>query len=263
MPWWGRRFLSEELGVYDEAKRYAESITMAYHRHHRLDTRIARIFSTTRAHRAPRRRAHDPELRPARVLGGAAKHPRRRGQTWSVQYADNPIEGVFYPIHSREVRLVNIDDAVEYSVKEVAELILSLSSSRSPRLIYNPLPEDDPKRCCPDITAPRRLRTGSRWSAPKRARADPRTVRPAYTAAAGSVALMPAASGLAPKLRAPTSRGGSFGTELPPLVPILDFFGQNRRLPRSPRQTPRTSPKFAGHCVLSKWWFRPVLVDWS
>ena len=141
-------------GVYDEAKRYAESITMAYHRHHRLETRIVRIFNTY----GPRMRPDDGRMIPnfvSQALSGVPITIYGDGsQTRSVQYVDDLIEGVFRLMKSGERRPVNIGNPVEYSVREVAALILKLSGSAS-ELSYEPLPEDDPKQRCPDITRAR------------------------------------------------------------------------------------------------------------
>ncbi len=143
-------------GVYDEAKRYAESITMAYHRHHAVDTRIVRIFNTY----GPRMRPDDGRMVPnfiQQALGGEPLTVYGDGsQTRSVQYVDDLIEGAFRLMHSEEVRPVNIGNPVEYSVHEIAEMILNLSGSRS-ELVHEPLPKDDPKQRCPDITRAREL----------------------------------------------------------------------------------------------------------
>jgi dTDP-glucose 4,6-dehydratase len=141
-------------GVYDEAKRYAEAITMAYHRHHGVDTRIARIFNTY----GPRMRPDDGRMIPnfvSQALGGEPLTIYGDGsQTRSVQYVDDLIEGVFRLMRSDERRPVNVGNPVEYSVREVAALILELSGSAS-ELVHKPLPKDDPKQRCPDITRAR------------------------------------------------------------------------------------------------------------
>jgi dTDP-glucose 4,6-dehydratase len=141
-------------GVYDEAKRYAESITMAYHRYHGLDTRIVRIFNTY----GPRMRPDDGRMIPNFIRQALSGEPLtihgNGSQIRSIQYVDDLIEGVFRLMHSRETRPVNLGNPVEYSVREVAELIVHLSGSRSP-LVHKPLPEDDPKQRCPDITRAR------------------------------------------------------------------------------------------------------------
>ena len=141
-------------GVYDEAKRYAEAITMAYHRHHAVDTRIVRIFNTY----GPRTRSDDGRMIPNfihQALSGAPLTVYGDGtQTRSVQYVDDLVEGVFRLMQSTETRPVNIGNPVEYTVKEVAEIVLRLTGSGS-TLVHEPLPADDPKQRRPDITRAR------------------------------------------------------------------------------------------------------------
>ena len=141
-------------GVYDEAKRYAEAITMAYHRHHAVDTRIVRIFNTY----GPRTRTDDGRMIPNfihQALSGAPLTVYGDGaQTRSVQYVDDLVEGVFRLMRSTETRPVNIGNPVEYTVKEVAEIVLRLTGSGS-TLVHEPLPADDPKQRRPDITRAR------------------------------------------------------------------------------------------------------------
>jgi dTDP-glucose 4,6-dehydratase len=138
-------------GVYDEAKRYAESITMAYHRHHKVDTRIVRIFNTY----GHRMRPDDGRMTPNFIQQALSGEPLTvygdGSQTRSVQYIDDLIEGVVRLMRNPETRPVNIGNPVEYTVKEVACLILKLSGSMS-ELVYEPLPQDDPKQRCPDIS---------------------------------------------------------------------------------------------------------------
>jgi dTDP-glucose 4,6-dehydratase len=136
--------------VYDEAKRYAEAVTMAYHRHHGLDTRIVRIFNTY----GPRTRPDDGRMIPNFISQALAGKPLTvygdGSQTRSVQYVDDLVEGILRLMQSSETRPVNIGNPVEYSVREVAEMIIRLSGSRS-EIVHEPLPEDDPRRRCPDI----------------------------------------------------------------------------------------------------------------
>ncbi len=143
-------------GVYDEAKRYAESITMAYHRHHGVDTRIVRIFNTY----GPRMRPDDGRMIPNFIGQALSGRPLTiygdGNQTRSVQYVDDLVEGVIRLMRSSEVQPVNIGNSIEYTVKEVAALILELSNSAS-ELIHEPLPQDDPKQRCPDITRAREV----------------------------------------------------------------------------------------------------------
>ena len=152
--------------VYDEAKRYAEALTMAYHRHHGLDTKIVRIFNS----HGPKMKEDDGRMVPnfirQALLGEPLTVYGEGTQTRSVQYVDDLIEGVFRLMKSGETRPVNIGNPVEYSVRQVAEMIIELSGSRS-GISHQPLPEDDPQQRCPDITRAREVlgwepRTGAR-----------------------------------------------------------------------------------------------------
>src|SRR5918996_2947844 len=140
--------------IYDEAKRYAEALTMAYHRHNRVDTRIVRIFNSY----GPRMRIDDGRMVPnfirQALLGEPLTIYGEGTQTRSVQYVEDLIEGVIRLMKSEETRPVNIGNPVEYSVREIAEMIIELSGSRS-EISHQPLPEDDPKQRCPDITRAR------------------------------------------------------------------------------------------------------------
>ena len=140
--------------VYDEAKRYAEALTMAYHRHHRLDTRIVRIFNGY----GPKMREDDGRMVPnfirQALLGEPLSVYGDGTQTRSVQYVEDLIEGVIRLMRSEESRPVNIGNPVAYSVREVAEMVIELCGSRS-EISHQPLPEDDPKQRCPDITRAR------------------------------------------------------------------------------------------------------------
>jgi dTDP-glucose 4,6-dehydratase len=151
-------------GVYDEAKRYAESITMAYHRHHKVDTRIVRIFNTY----GPRMRPDDGRMIPNFIQQALLKEPLSiygdGSQTRSVQYVDDLVEGVIRLMRSQERRPVNLGNPVEYTVREVAGLILRLTRASSQgesqgegqsELVHKPLPQDDPMQRCPDITRAR------------------------------------------------------------------------------------------------------------
>jgi dTDP-glucose 4,6-dehydratase len=141
-------------GVYDEAKRYAEAITMAYHRHHRLETRIVRIFNSYE----PRTRPDDGRMIPTFITRALSGRPLTiygdGSQTRSVQYVDDLIEGAFRLMKSSERRPVNIGNPQEHTVREIAEMVIELSGSAG-EIVHEPLPEDDPKRRCPDITRAR------------------------------------------------------------------------------------------------------------
>ena len=152
--YWGNVNPVGVRGVYDEAKRYAEAITMAYHRHHKVDTRIVRIFNTY----GPRMRVDDGRMVPNFIQQALLGRPLTvygdGSQSRSVQYVDDLIEGVLRLMRSAEDRPVNIGNPVEYSVRQVAEMILEISGSQS-GIVHEPLPEDDPKQRRPDITRAR------------------------------------------------------------------------------------------------------------
>jgi dTDP-glucose 4,6-dehydratase len=152
--YWGNVNPVGVRGVYDEAKRYAEAITMAYHRHHKVDTRIVRIFNTY----GPRMRVDDGRMVPnfiqQALLGRPLTVYGEGTQSRSVQYVDDLIEGVLRLMRSAEDRPVNIGNPVEYSVRQIAEMILEISGSQS-GIVHEPLPEDDPKQRRPDITRAR------------------------------------------------------------------------------------------------------------
>ncbi len=143
-------------GVYDEAKRYAEAITLAYHRHHGVDTRIVRIFNT----HGPRIRPDDGRMVPNFIRQALAGEPLtvygEGTQTRSIQYVDDLIEGTFRLMHSAETRPVNIGNPHELSVRRVAEMVLKISEGKS-GIVGKPLPADDPKQRCPDISRAREV----------------------------------------------------------------------------------------------------------
>jgi dTDP-glucose 4,6-dehydratase len=140
--------------VYDEAKRYAEALTTAYHRHHGLNAHIARIFNTY----GPKTKPEDGRVVPSFISQALAGKPLTvygdGTQTRSLQYVDDLVEGVYRLMHSDEGRPVNIGNPVEYTVREIAEMVIELSGSRS-EIVYQPLPGDDPRRRCPDISRAR------------------------------------------------------------------------------------------------------------
>ena len=141
-------------GAYDEAKRYAEAVTMAYHRRHGVDTKIARIFNTY----GPKMRPDDGRMIPNFVSQALAGKPLTvygdGSQTRSLQYVDDLIEGVIRLSRGDEARPVNLGNPVEYTVLEIAELVIEASGSAG-GIFHAPLPQDDPKRRCPDITRAR------------------------------------------------------------------------------------------------------------
>ena len=144
-------------GVYDEAKRYAEAITMAYHRHHRLQTRIVRIFNTF----GPRMREDDGRMIPTFICQALSGRPLTVYgdglQTRSIQYVDDLMEGIFCLMKSGETRPVNVGNPQEMTVGEIAEMVIEISGSHESEVVYEPLPENDPKRRCPDIRRAREV----------------------------------------------------------------------------------------------------------
>ncbi len=143
-------------GVYDEAKRFAEAMTMAYHRAHDVDTRIARIFNTY----GPRMRLNDGRALPNFVYQALTGQPLTvhgdGQQTRSFCYVSDLIEGIYRLMQSEEHEPVNLGNPQEITILEFAERIRALTGSNVP-IVFKPLPEDDPKQRCPDITKARRI----------------------------------------------------------------------------------------------------------
>jgi dTDP-glucose 4,6-dehydratase len=143
-------------GVYDEAKRFAEAITMAYHRTHEVDTRIARIFNTY----GPRMRLDDGRALPnfmVQALKGEDITVYGDGtQTRSFCYVDDLIDGIKRLLNSDEAGPVNLGNPEEISVLDFAKEIVRLTGSKS-RIVFNPLPQNDPKVRQPDITKAKRI----------------------------------------------------------------------------------------------------------
>ena len=143
-------------GVYDEAKRFAEAMTMAYHRYHGVKTRIVRIFNTY----GPRMRMHDGRVVPAFICQALKGEPLTvfgaGQQTRSFCYVSDLISGIYRLLMSDETDPVNIGNPAEMTVLEFAKTIIRLVGSAS-TIIYKPLPQDDPQVRQPDIGRARRL----------------------------------------------------------------------------------------------------------
>jgi dTDP-glucose 4,6-dehydratase len=147
-------------GVYDEAKRFAEALVMAYHRYHGVDTRIARIFNTY----GPRMRPHDGRVVSNFIVQALQGQPLtvygKGDQTRSFCYVEDEIGGLIKLLmipEAEDVHLpVNIGNPSELTVLEIAEKIIELTRSRS-RIVFESLPEDDPKVRRPDITRAKQL----------------------------------------------------------------------------------------------------------
>jgi dTDP-glucose 4,6-dehydratase len=154
--YWGNVNSIGPRSVYDEAKRFAEAITMAYHRTHGLDTRIVRIFNTY----GPRMRLNDGRALPNFVFQALSGQPITvygdGRQTRSFCYVSDLIEGIYRLILSNEHEPVNIGNPQEITIREFAERVRALTAPDLP-IVDHPLPADDPKRRCPDITKARRL----------------------------------------------------------------------------------------------------------
>jgi len=154
--YWGNVNPVGPRGVYDEAKRFAEAMVMAYHRFHGIETRIIRIFNTY----GPRMRAEDGRAIPAflsQALRGEDVTVFGNGsQTRSLCYVSDLIDGIFRLMSSDESDPVNVGNPQEMTIRALAEKIVALTGSKS-RIVEKPLPVDDPKVRQPDITRARTL----------------------------------------------------------------------------------------------------------
>lgn len=171
--YWGHVNPVGPRGVYDEAKRFAEAMTMAYHRYHRVDTRIVRIFNTY----GPRMRLNDGRALPNflyQALNGEPITVYGEGkQTRSFCYVSDLIEGIYRLLESNEHEPTNIGNPHEITILEFAERVRDLvagsrnggsrgtAKGREPKaevpIVFHPLPQDDPKQRCPDISKARRI----------------------------------------------------------------------------------------------------------
>ncbi len=154
--YWGHVNSVGPRSVYDEAKRFSEALTMAYHRHHGVDTHIVRIFNTY----GPRMRLNDGRALPNFVYQALSGQPLTvfgdGKQTRSFCYVDDLIEGIYRLMLSDEHMPVNIGNPQEITMLEFAERIRKHFDDK-PKIIFEPLPQDDPKRRCPDISKAKRL----------------------------------------------------------------------------------------------------------
>ena len=154
--YWGNVNPVGPRGVYDEAKRYLESITMAYHNFHGVETRIIRIFNTY----GPRMRLNDGRALPA-FIGQALRGEDLTvfgdgSQTRSFCYVEDLVEGIYRLLLSDYAMPVNIGNPSEISLKDFAEEVLKLTGNKV-KIVYKPLPADDPKQRKPDITKARKI----------------------------------------------------------------------------------------------------------
>jgi dTDP-glucose 4,6-dehydratase len=154
--YWGNVNPVGPRGVYDEAKRFAEAMTMAYHRYHGLDTRIARIFNTY----GPRMRVRDGRVVSNFVVQALADEPITvygdGSQTRSFCYVDDLVDGIARLFARGTAEPTNVGNPTEHTVLQLAELVVRLTGSAS-TIVREPLPEDDPKVRQPDIARARRL----------------------------------------------------------------------------------------------------------
>ncbi len=157
--YWGNVNPVGPRGCYDEAKRFAEAITMAYHRSHGVDTRIVRIFNTY----GPRMRLNDGRVLPAfmcQALRGEDLTVFGNGsQTRSFCYVEDLVEGLVRLLYSNETDPVNIGNPSEMTIRQFGDAILEITGSSS-KFVEKPLPEDDPKVRQPDIAKARRVLDG-------------------------------------------------------------------------------------------------------
>ena len=154
--YWGSVNPVGPRGVYDEAKRFAEAMTMAYHTHHGLDTRIVRIFNTY----GPRMRPGDGRVVSNFIVQALRGDPLTiygdGNQTRSFCYVEDEVDGIWRLFHSDITDPVNIGNPGEFTIRELAEEVLRLVGGAS-ELEFRPLPTDDPQVRCPDITLAREL----------------------------------------------------------------------------------------------------------
>ena len=154
--YWGNVNPIGPRGVYDEAKRFAEAITMAYHRFHGLDTRIVRIFNTY----GPRMRPRDGRVVSNLIVQALNNEPLTiygdGSQTRSFCYVSDEVEGIYRLFMHGDSQPTNIGNPVEYTVRQLAEIVVELTGTTMP-ITTKPLPEDDPKVRKPDITRARAM----------------------------------------------------------------------------------------------------------
>jgi dTDP-glucose 4,6-dehydratase len=154
--YWGHVNPVGPRGVYDEAKRYAEAMTMAYHRYHGLNTHIVRIFNTY----GPKMRLNDGRALPNFLYQALVGEPITvygdGKQTRSFCYMSDLLEGIYRLLESDEHEPTNIGNPQEITILEFAERVRKLVGTNTP-IIFHPLPQDDPKQRCPDITKAKRI----------------------------------------------------------------------------------------------------------
>jgi dTDP-glucose 4,6-dehydratase len=154
--YWGHVNPTGPRGVYDEAKRFAEALTMAYHRYHGVDTRIVRIFNTY----GPRMRLNDGRALPNFLYQALTGEPITvygdGKQTRSFCYVSDLLDGIYRLLESSEHDPVNIGNPHEITILEFAERVRALVGAKAP-IVFRPLPQDDPKQRCPAIIRARQI----------------------------------------------------------------------------------------------------------
>jgi len=154
--YWGRVNPIGPRGVYDESKRFAEALTMAYHRYHGVNTRIVRIFNTY----GPRMRLNDGRALPNFLYQALTGEPLTvygdGKQTRSFCYVSDLLDGIYRLLESDEHDPINIGNPHEITILEFAERVRALVGSKE-AIVFHPLPQDDPRQRCPDITKARQV----------------------------------------------------------------------------------------------------------
>lgn len=154
--YWGNVNSIGVRGCYDEAKRFAEAITMAYRRVHKIDTRIARIFNTY----GPRMRMNDGRVVPNFVYQALRNLPLtvygRGTQTRSFCYIDDLVDGILRLMQAKTNQPINLGNPGEFTILKFAKLVITLTGAKS-KIIFKPLPQDDPRKRQPDISRAKQL----------------------------------------------------------------------------------------------------------
>lgn len=154
--YWGNVNPVGVRGCYDESKRFAEAITMAYHRVHKIDTKIVRIFNTY----GPRMRINDGRVVPNFIYQALNNKPLTvygKGlQTRSFCYIDDLIEGIYRLLNANTNEPVNLGNPNEFTILQLAKLVIKLTATKS-KVVFKPLPQDDPRQRKPDITKAKKM----------------------------------------------------------------------------------------------------------
>jgi len=154
--YWGNVNSVGVRGCYDESKRFAEALTMAYHRIHKIDTKIIRIFNTY----GPRMRIHDGRVVPNFIYQALNNKPLtvygKGTQTRSFCYVDDLVEGIYRLMHSNLNDPLNLGNPKEFTILQLAKVLIKLTGTKS-KIVYKPLPQDDPRQRQPDISKAKKI----------------------------------------------------------------------------------------------------------